>query len=256
MLYRSSVYVNNFDLSTLAGVAVFDYNVIEMASRNLTRSKLARADKSVLTSAEYVEKTITLTGIVSGPDKDTIETRFTALKGIVQAPEEVIRITYSQDDVEFTGTLQSSSFQWFGKHLKFTLTFLCSNPIGSARLTTNALTQTNTAASVTYQMTIGGSSKALPVITMTFDSLTGGTAKTVQVYNPATGQGISVTRNWTAGDILTIDSFEKTVTVGSTTVDYGGVFPSFLPGARELQYIDDLTTRSVDIVVDYKKQYA
>jgi hypothetical protein len=256
MLYRTQVYYNNFNLSGLPGIAVYNHNFISMPARNLNRAKLARADRSILTSAEYSEKTITVTGIATGDTKNEIEGNFETLKGVLQVPEGIIRVEQAGQQVEYTGTLSAFSTEFLGKHLKFTLSFLCSNPIGRSRLTSTLLDEVTSSASYTHSITVEGSYKALPIIRITFSALTGGTNKTVQVLNADTGQGISITRDWTAGEILTVDSFNKRVEVDDADVDYGGVFPSFYPGLRSFQYIDDLTTRTVAIEITYNKQYA
>lgn len=256
MLYRTPVYYNNFNLSSLDGVAVYNHNFISVPSRNLNRAKLARADKSLLTSAEYTEKTITITGIVTGDDKNEIESRFETLKGVLQVPEGIVRVEQAGDQVEYTGTMSGMTQQDFGKHLKFTLSILCSNPIGRSRTVSTLLTATNTGPSYSHSITVLGSYRASPIIKVTIDSLTGGTNKTIQVLNSDTFQGISITRTWTAGEILTVDSFNKIVEVNDVAVDYNGVFPTFFPGLRTFQYIDDFTTRSVDIEITYNKQYA
>lgn len=257
MLYRTSVLINAVDLSTLSGIAINNHEFMtSMPVRNLVRSKLARADLSVLTSAEYVEKTILIHGIVAGSNRDDIEVKFETMKALLQIPESNIEVTQSGDQVNYIGTLNSISSEPFGRHLKFTLGFLCANPIGYHRDLTTALNVTNTEASESYDLTILGSYKARPVIRVTIDSLTGGTDKTIQVINQETLQGISVTRTWSTNDVLTVDSYRRSVDVNNSAVDYGGVFPSFFPGAREFQYIDDLTTRSVDILIQYNKAYA
>lgn len=256
MLYRTPLYYNNFNLSTFEGIAIYNHDFLSMPSRNLTRSKLARADKSVLTSAEYVEKVIVIQGIATGSNRTEIDTNFERLKGVLQVPEGVIRVGIGNTQVEWTGTLSASSHHFTGKHIVFEFSFLCSNPIGSDRLTSTLLDVTNTNPSAIYTIQVDGSFKALPVFKVLINSGSGLTNKTIQVLNSNTNQGILVTRTWTAGELLTVDSYNKDVEVDDNFVDYSGVFPSFFPGERSFQYIDDFTTRSVDIDITYKKQYA
>lgn len=257
MLFRTPVFINNFNLSNLPGVAVYNHNFITTPSRNLNRAKLARADRSLLTSAEYTEKTITIEGIVAGSNKNDTELKFETLKGVLQIPESIIRVEQGGLQVEYTGTMNGVTQEYMGRHLKFVISMLCSNPIGRSRLTTTLLTASNENPTYTHSLNVEGSYKALPIIKVTLSSLVDASPnKKIQVLNADTTQGISVTRNWSNGDILTVDSFNKLVEVNDSGVDYDGVFPTFFPGLRSFEYIDDFTDRVADIEITYNKQFA
>ncbi len=256
MPYKTAVYYNNFNLSTLDGISVYNHDFISMPKRVLNYSKLARADRSVLTSAEYSEKTVTIQGIACTDTKSNTELAFETLKGILQIPDGTLRVEQAGSQVEYIGTLNGISKQYFGNKLKFTLSFLCTNPIGNDRLVSTLLSVTNTLATQTWPLTVLGSFKARPNIKITFNSLTGGTNKTVSVLNADSGQGIAVTRTFAASDILDINVRDNSVTFNGSEIDYDGVFPTFFPGQRSFQYIDDLTTRNVSIELTYNKQFA
>lgn len=257
MLYKTAVYYNNFNLSTIDGISIYNHNFIGMGNRVLNYQKLARADKSVLTSAEYSDKTIPIKGFACGDDKSATELAFETLKGIIQIPEGTIRVEQAGSQVEYIGTLNGiTDMEYFGNKLKFTLQFLCSNPIGSDRLLSTIMTATNTLTSITYPITIEGSFKAQPNIKITFNTVTGATTKTVQALNSDSGQGIRVTNTFTNGSILDINVRDKSVTLNGSPVDYDGVFPTFFPGSRAFQYIDDFSTRNVTIELTYNKQFA
>jgi len=255
-MYNTPVYFNNFNLSSLQGVRIYNHDFSNMPSRELKSNKIARADKSILTSAEYKDKPVYIYGGVGGATKQEIDQNFDRLKGVVQVNEGVLMIEQGGENVEYTGTLQGIEKQYFGKTLKFTLTFLCSNPIGAATATDTLLNVTNTLVTNTWLLNIEGSFKAEPYFTITITSGSGFTTKTISLLNGANGQGIRVTRTWSAGDVLVVDSANRVLTVNAVAVDYQGTFPSFFPGARSFQYIDDFTTRNVSINITYNKQYA
>lgn len=257
MLYRTPVFYNNFNLSNLPGIAVYNHNFIRTPVRDLKRAKLARQDRSLLTSAEYTEKTILIHCIATGANKNEIESNYETLKGVLQVPEGIIRVEQAGQQVEYIGTMSGiTDEEWVGKHLQFTINMLCSNPIGRSRITSILLSQSNTTPSFTHSITVEGSSKAQPLIKVTLTDITDGTNKTIQVLNADTTQGITITRDWADGEILTVDSYNKIVEVDDVEVDYGGIFPTFFPGLRSFQYIDDFTARNVAIEITYNKQYA
>lgn len=257
MSFKTSVYFNNFDLSAIPGVSVYDHDFISPPTRVINKAKLARADKSVLTSAEYSEKTVTVDGFVCGINKSDTEDAFETMKGILQIPEGTLRMEQAGLQIEYIGTLNGITHDYYGNTLRFTLSFICSDPIGRNRLTTNLLASvSNTTADHTYQFTVLGSFKARPNIKLTYSAITGGTGKTIQVLNSDSQQGIKITGNFTTGDIIDIDVDNQTVTQNATLIDYEGVFPEFYPGLRNFQYIDDMTARTVLIDVTYNKRYA
>lgn len=258
-MYTTSAYFNNLDLNTLPGVRIVNYNVTELPSRVLTANKLARANRSILTSAEYSEKTITITGYVGGADINEVQLNYDRMKGRVQDFEGLIRVQQGDTEVEYTGTLNAISKEGFGgPNIKFTLEFKCSNPIGRDAVGTTLFAPVNiTTATQTVTFTVNGSFIATPRFTLVLTSISGGSPdKSISILNAATNKGIKVTRNWTSGDILAINSDTMEIIVNGISVDFSGQFPTFFPGSRTLQYIDDFSSRDITLSSIYTKQYA
>lgn len=254
-MFTTTVYFNNFNLSSLPGVKIYDYNVTELPERTLNTSKLARADKSILTSAEYVKKPVYIYGYVGGVNKAAIDQNFDRLKGTIQVNEGAIVVEQGGLQIKYTGTLNTISKQYFGNNLKFTLEFICSDPIGKDStpqllLSTNIIT-----SSITRLLVIEGSYKAFPLFNMVIDSVTDGTDKNISLLNAATGQGIKINADFENGDIVSVNSATMDVLLNSSPVDFEGSFPFFFPGTRSFQYIDDFTARDVDLTITYNRQY-
>lgn len=251
-----SVYFDNFDLSTISSVDIYNYQAISSPDRDLAINKLARADKSVLTTAEYSEKEITVEGKICGTDRQDTEATYAQLKAYVQQPNKILKLSQSNEDIEWTATLNGTIDEWFGDWLKFTLVFTCTDPIGRAADSTDLISSTNiTGTAQDIAMVVGGSFKADPVFTVTVNTVTGGTNKEISIKNAQTGQGIAITRDWIDGDELLVNSYTKVVEVNGAVADYTGIYPIFYPGARTLTYVDQLTTRDVDISATYQKRY-
>lgn len=252
------VYFNNTNLNTLAGVKIYNFNVTDLPKRNLTASKLARADRSLLTSAEYADKTIYVYGFIGGADHATRQLNLDRLKGLVQDIEGIIRVPQGDTDVEYTGTLDGFSKDPTGPSLGFALQFQCSNPIGRDAVGRELFAPvTITTATLTKTFTVEGSFKASPRFSFVINSITGGsTNKSISLLNASTNKGVKVTRNWLAGDILSINSDTFEIVINGATQDFSGQFPTFLPGGRTLQYIDDFTTRDVTMSSIYTRQYS
>ena len=256
-MFNTDVYYNNFNLSTLPGVKIVNYNVTDMPSRKLNSSKLARANKSLLTSAEYESKQITVTGFVGGDTYDIQQLNFDRLKGYLQDIEGIVRVKQGDTEVEYIGTLNGISKEHLGPNLGITLSFLCSNPIGRDSVGRALFAPVViTSSTLTKSFTVDGSFIATPRFNFVVTAVTGGTTKHLSLLNASTGKGIRVTRTFTAGDIIDINSDTMEVIVNGVSIDFEGQFPTFLPGARTLQYIDDFTTRSVTMSAIYTRQYS
>lgn len=256
-MFNTSVFFNNFDLSGLPCVTIYNYNVTDLPTRNLTASKLARANRSLLTSAEYSTKNVTVEGYVGGTDAADQQDNFDRLKGYVQDVEGVIRVKQGDSDVEYVGTLNGLTKEYNGPLLKVTLTFQCSNPIGKDATGRQLFSPvTITTSTLTKSFQVDGSFAAAPRFTFIINSVTGGTSKSISLLNASNSKGIRVTRTWTAGDILAINSDTFEVIVNGNPTDFSGQFPTFSPGNRSLQYIDDFTARNITLSSLYTRQYA
>jgi hypothetical protein len=256
-MHTTNAYFNNYNLNALPGVKIVNYNTSELPDRILTDNKLARANRSLLTSAEYASKDIQVMGFVGGDNFSEIQLNYDRLKGRVQDFEGLIRVAQGDTDVEYTGTLNGIQKEMVGPNIKFTLTFKCSNPIGRDAVGRALFAPVNiTTSTLTLPFTVEGSFIATPRFTFVFTSITGGTNKTVTLLNAATNKGIKVTRNWVSGDILAINSDTFEVVVNGASIDFDGQFPTFYPGGRSLQYIDDFTTRNLTLSSIYTRQYS
>jgi len=256
MIYTTSVFYNGVDLNTLPGVNVTNYDVTELPTRNLTVSKLARRNRSVLTSAEYSSKIVFVYGYIGAETINELQEDFITLKAFVQPIEGAIRVQQGEQQIEYTGTLNAISKEWVGKNIKFTLQFNCSDPIGRAVAPANMFAPKSiTTTSATQAFVVEGSAPALPRITVNFQSVTTGTDKTVSLINSSTGKGIRITADFVSTDILSVYSDTFEVLLNSVAIDFEGTFPQFDPGASTLQYIDNFGSRNATLTATYIKQY-
>lgn len=134
---------------------------------------------------------------------------------------------------------------------------------GSAANTFNACIGL-TSSSVSFPfVALGTAPYQQPVITVTLTAIGGSPAAgTISIGNNATGQQINITRTWTAGDILVIDTTLTTttpVTVNGNAVSFTGAFPSFFSSAAgtagTLTYFDNFASRTFTISAVYSKAY-
>lgn len=250
----TSCFFDGNDLSGVSGARLYNHDFNSLPQRGLNINKLAREDKSILTSAEYSSKEVPINLHLYGCTRAEAELVLRNLKAVMQLTNRELVVNQAGEETKYIATLNQVSHEWFGGKVKVTLIFTCSDPIGQATTPTESIDENNTAQSANFALDIEGSFIAEPVISLTFNSITSGTGATITLKNNIIGQGISLTRDWVTGDLVTIDSFNKTVVINGAGSDFSGIFPFFYPGNQVLGYVDSFSARDVDIVLTYIKR--
>lgn len=250
-IYQVSFNGNRLDL--VPGVDLYNHDFTTLPNRDIKIHKLARRSLSIITSSEYTQKSIPVyMDICSGTREDT-EATITFVKALLQGQNRALRVLESGFEVEYIATMNEFNVEWNSSHAYATIIFLASDPIGvSTTILTPVNVVGNTVQTSSTTFTVQGSFNVEPTISVTISAVTGGTGKTVNLINAITQQGISITHDFDAGDIILIDSKELRVTVNGGNVDFDGLFPVFPPGVQQLRYSDDFTTRTVDVSLTYE----
>jgi hypothetical protein len=100
-----------------------------------------------------------------------------------------------------------------------------------------------------------GSAPARPFVTITLNTFSGTSNRTISLYNPTTGKVCTVTRSdWANGDVIIFDMKLKTVRRNGILQDFNGVFPEFEAG-DVIAYSDTFSARNVNISVSYFREF-
>lgn len=248
-----SVTFDGTDLSTLSGVDLYNHDTNKLPTRQININKIARKDLSIVTSAEYVSKEITVYLDVCSSTRAGTEATLASIKGYITKPNGLLVISQGGNDIEYTATMNEFSVSWLGPQAVVTIVFIASTPIGKQSTSVLLNSLPNITTSTTSQaLTVTGSAVAYPVITVSITTVTGATNKSIILENRLIGQGITVTRTWANLDVLVVDSLNLTATVNGGAVDFTGVFPQFDVGAGQLNYTDNFTTRNVALTSYYQ----
>lgn len=253
---KYSVKFAGNDLSVVSGVDLYNHNFNDLPQRDIKINKIARRDKSIITSSEYSSKEITVWLEVCSGTRADAEDTLAYLKSLLQTQNSPLVVIQGGEETEYTATMNEFNIAWDGVTALVSIVFIASDPIG--RLvdteTLAAVTGITTATSST-NIFVDGSSLAYPLISITVNAVTGGTAANMFISNGLTGQGLTITRTFTAGDFIEIDSENLTVEVNGSTSDFTGMFPQFGPGSQQIVYTDSFTTRTVDIIATYNPRF-
>lgn len=242
---------------TIAGLKITDIPY-RAPSRDIRALPLPYTDRKVQTSAFYDDRKVNV-GIEIGRDsRALLDAALDTLNGILSPPKKILKIEYALTQRQWTATFNNLLMRNMrGGHGEFDLEFQCTDALGYDISDTTIVTHNNNvAANKSYYFELDGSAEwQLPVITININSLLGGSAADIAIGNADTGQELSITRTWVAGEELIIDSVNKTVQVDGEDVDFSGAFPEFKRPNGTMTYRDTFTARNLNISGVYKKRY-
>lgn len=262
----TSVKFNGTELQS-ANVIISSIEPYGGLQKSLNYLKLSRSNKSRKTNQVYPSRIIPCSGKIVGSSVADLKTQVDAFQALLDVPTGVaanldIDIDQAGNYRRWVADPQELQLE-SGESLfsvNFSFGFICGDPFGrnvSSTNLINAAVVTTTGGS--NAMTPGGTApQQLPVFTLTLNSFTtSATSNTITITNPATGQAISITRTWTAADVIVLDLFNQTVTVNGTAVDYQGPLTnmSWKPGAGTVSLSDDFSARNITLTVDNVNRY-
>lgn len=230
-----------------------------MPTKDVKVMALAHANRSKIPFTSHPSKTIKVGGTIYSDTIANLDTALDTFRGYFNGTDQNLDIDYVATIRRYTATVNSLAISRPNglTFADFSLEFVCTNPFGQSTATTTALTATaRTLATYADSHTfIGSAPYQLPLATITFTAITGGTTQSVNFGNNSNGQQITITRTWATNDVLIVDSVNKVVTVNNVITDYSGSFPEFAPGAGSMFYSDGFTTRTFNISVTYNALY-
>lgn len=252
----------SYDSNSLqtANILTNSIDHFSLPTKTLNLYALAQANRSAIPYISYPSKTITVTGVIVDTTIAGLDARLDTFRSYFVGQDKNLDIDYNGSTRRYIATVNTLTIDRPGGLLyaNFSIEFICVIPFGTDTSQTTILNPTGrTLAAYTDSYTFAGTAPyQKPIFTITFTAISGGTTKTVTVGNASNGQSISVTRTWTAGDVLVVDTTLKTVTVNGVAVDFTGAFPEFPPGAQSITYNDNFTTsRTFNYNVVYAKTY-
>lgn len=256
---------NGTALSSIAGVSVLATDPYRPPKRSINLDQLARTNRGRVSSAFYTKRDISVRIAIHGSSRNDAERILDSLLAILVGKEKELVVLQAGAARKYICTLADVPIvEAGGAYFELNLIFTCSDKYGYDTAYTTIVNATGiTAASRNDNYTFDGSAPTqAPFITVYYSAVSGGTSKTVTIGNGSTGQQVSITRNWAAGDRIEIDAvgnaangYKPTVKVNGVEVAYSGAIPEFGKGAGTLTYSDNLTTRTFNLLGYYYRRY-
>jgi len=247
----TDVFFNGVNLQGLLGAQLYNLDALDYPNYEIRQYKVARAERSVATSKEAIDKNIRVNFRINNCSRSQSELTLTVLKLQVYQVSGLLQLKTSTFDVQYRATCNEVNHRWVGRNLMIEMVFLCATPYGSANeATTVALGAiTNPTESLTIQAI--SVPPIRPQITIFYSSITGGTGEQVTLRNATTNVGITIQNDFASGDVLFVDSRNLIVTLNGSPVDFSGAFPTFTTTLASifnpevfLTYVDSFTDRT------------
>lgn len=254
--------IQTYDPTTDVGIIVNDFKISDLPQKVVNLYALANANHSVIPNVDYPSRQATLSGVIKGSSQSDLDSRIDVFNAYLRGKDKNLDVEKGGATRRFIATLNALSMEQNGSNFiaKWSAGFVCSSPFGSDTANTTALNATGrTSSSYADAYTFLGTAPfQLPIITITINSVTGGTGY-LSFGNASNGQSVNITGvSFQAGDVLVINPADENgelVKLNGDPVDYTGAVPEFEPGATTFNYADGFTARNFDINIVYKKLY-
>lgn len=242
-----------------SGLSVQDVLLYGTAARDLQLERRADADGVVQVSESYGYKSVVVEGMLHGTSSDDLESRIDQLKRFIMRREQILDVDYAGGVRRFIATARQPVITRGPGDVtrcRYSIEFVAPAGYGEDTVTTELLNTSTTAANINFPISVGGSYEAEPDITVTISAVTGGDPmKSVRLANPETTGGVTIARNWVAGDTVVLSGRDHTIYVNNQRIYATGAFPSWEPGERGLTYSDDFASRTVQIIATHKRRW-
>lgn len=249
---------NDVSLYTVEGLKFVSSDPNRFQNRRVKNEPLANSNYSVTTSAFYSGRVVNLKFYIALSGRELLDASITKLRQLTNGVNKTLVMPIQNSSYIFYNvTLNNFALSNVsGGYAEINMEFISADPYYYSSIDTELLNVINlTSGNKSYPVTFEGTAELAPVIVYTLDSVTNGTNKTVTFSNPATSTSISITRTWTATNVLVVDCLNKTAKVNGSNVDFTGNLLTWESGSRHFNYTDDFTARQVDINVVYRKRY-
>lgn len=262
ILNNRGVTLNGTNLETAIPGLQITYLPDREPSRSISSSTLARQDKSVVSSAFYTSRKINIQCEISRPDRASLEDSLDTLRALLSPKEQTLVVPYGSSFRQYTVTFDNlSKTNQAGGYVELDIEFTCSDSMGYSKDTYILIAATKfTSRSNSFSFITAGSAEwQYPYFRAVFVAVSGGSSKNVEVGNHDTGQGISITRDWSADDVLEFgrdpSTGEQIVRINGVDADFTGAIPVFKTGSGQLDYSDAFTSGTVEMWSYYQKRY-
>ncbi len=255
----TQISFNGFNLQT-GQIITSDIQHDDAPDRHLYSAETVRGRGSKLSAAYYTQKPIKIIGTIMGTTVSGCDALIDLFRMNIAPFQSNLDIGFAGSTRRYLATASKPAIKRpspVATYADFEVDFMVADAYAVDTGLTTLMSGTTTSGGSTINQAVtfsGTAQEQAPAFTVTLISGGGLTSnKSMAITNSAVGLGITVTRNWTAGDVVVIDCTTKTVLVNGVLNDYSGTFPTWVPGAGTVQYTDNFTSRKINVSATYTK---
>lgn len=258
----------DFDNLEFNGYSLQDTDVISTdiladspPSRELVTFRTPRADGGGWNGDFFRERRVRVSGIIEATTAALLNTELDTFRKNMIVSRGNLDYKVNDEIRRIVATLENPQDMFSrrqGYHITFCpydLTFLALEPMWHGIDYEDQTSENVTQLAYTDDIEVSGSYKAQPVIVIIFEAENAITA--INFTNNTNEDEIEVTPSggFTVGDVLVIDSEQKSVTLNGTEIDYDGVFPELEIGTNNYTITATGTSLQYTATVKYRKTY-
>lgn len=222
--------------------------------------ELARRDGSVQVFEKFNSRTIEVAGYVKAPSGLELRAAMDQLKRLLLSPKSSLTLTedgypMTWDQTKMRG-LKIARDRNQVTYGTWSAEFFSQQPFGVDGVSDTWFNQSYTGPTQSVAFNVNGTYPGYPIIDITITSINPNDSETTIVFgNPATSQMLEITRIFKNGDIISVDTLNRRVFIGTELISPDGQFPAWVPGAGTFEISDLATTRNINIKAVAPRRY-
>lgn len=255
--YQREVIIDGIALRQVPWFEVDTVRLDAPPSRNIEKTSLADTNGEHIMSQQYGSKEVTLKGHFFAPARWDYESGRDELLAVMNKYTAfTIETEQSGDTRRFDGTYQNCKFDYKESGLCVVeISFLITGACGVSVTEDVPIDGETIMDSFSKTFFVHGSAEALPVITLTVNEIVAKTFDIIfEVFSNGRLSRVNIRRYWRPGDVLVVNSTNRTVKRNGEDTFYSGSLPTFL-GDTTLSVRDDVDSRKYTLTVTYNRRW-
>lgn len=200
--------------------------------RQIDILRKSRDNDFVMLGNYFILKRIIVEGTIKETTADLLRDKIDDMKKNLTGQDKNLDIDYGSGTRRYLATVESLDIdeQYYNKtFVKYRVVFLCHAFGRGTTEITRSLTNI-TGATTDSEATIDGTAVNLPIVRITVNSETD--MRLIRFTNTTTDEFIEVETTYSAGDVLNINCQDKEVLLNDNSIDFIGIFPTFIAGVN------------------------
>lgn len=233
----------------------------DIPSKVIQAETKARESGLTIVNVQYQSRTIEVEGMLSEDNREDFVNKIDEMKLNLNGASGVLDIAYGNGTRRYYATVERLELPedfYNISYGRYKITFFCADPFGYTTTSGNLSIMGITNMLNDTLITLSGSIDTEPVVQLTINVATNW--QMIELSNQNTNETIIVSKptgNFSASDVVIIDSKRKLVFVNNSGIDYTGRFPTLKADGSEQRLRVSTIADAVDydLVVTYSPRF-